>query len=211
MWGRGWVPIIDRIMIARAQLNVLHVDSICLLIRLLHKALAGGNLGRHECQKCAVWDTDVGCRHIGKKVISARNTPKYLLGDICSSQNEGNIVLGGQTSQQFPAAHTQPQTVELICLHWGTNLALTIIKSWCKSQLESQRRVLQSIEDAASIGKASPCDRLQLACFSESDGQTAFKCYEALEDAGALVVWDPAVVTTVSSYVLGSVLRVVVR
>ena len=50
-----------------------------------------------------------------------------------------------------------------------------------------------------------------LACFSKSDGQTAFKCYEALEDVVSLAVQNPAVVAAVSGYVLRPVLRLVLR
>ena len=47
--------------------------------------------------------------------------------------------------------------------------------------------------------------------FSESDSQTALKRYKALQDAVALAVQNPAVVATVSGYVLRSVLGVVLR
>ena len=61
-------------MIARAQLNVLHVLAVGLVVRLLHESLARGNLGSQPCQECAVWDTDRGCRQARKRGISADNS-----------------------------------------------------------------------------------------------------------------------------------------
>ena len=145
-------------MIARAQLNVLHILSICLFKRLLHETLPGGNSGSHKRQEGAVWDTNWGCRQ-ARKVISAHNTSEFLPGNTCSVQSEERQNSSvGQVSHHFAAVQAKQQIVELVNPHCGICFALTITQNQCNSQLESHRRVLHSIKDANLVDNVSACD-----------------------------------------------------